>query len=699
MDLDCVSNSPISDSQSNDNEVECSSTAIGYESTIGTPTAVEHYSVLYDNRPNKIIREDIRNNVESSMNESGYSSYCNYSYISTEEACLASNKGFLNDAFTKPDDREIQYCGNTCQSTYTIPSVSTNSINTTCPNTEFTCDNNETVSAVASIINNDMNSCSYIPVSSMISTVISLNPIPTVAREFTKSLNYQYDIILTSDTAKKNIEQINFKSDPDALWISQSEDHQMSISGRIDHKASDERKVSDSHIKCGSIAASTTQQFLQPQSSLNDYNIKNDECQQTNNSTIHEVAYNLMNTSHNNTSTKFNCVSTVPECMSSYQYDTQSCESIGPYTNLPSFYSQPNNVYWPWVDKFYAENCTSKLGSVCNPELSSKGLVDYSSSFPCNPSLSYHYNSHSIFINGSNISYIGDKPDEQFQSSKPSAVNLCTGGTISAFHSVEQMSSDYSEAPVVASTIPSIILMNPQCSDDFLTPSTETHKESKANENNYNYCEDSWQPQMNSVQCSSHKRLTNKHRKVICVSLANENQTKEPNISQDDFCTGGRNSSTSFAISRLHPENETCLDESVASNNQIWQSKINKMGISRLKSKKFSEAINLSRNRPLNQTALSAMEGWYSNHVDNPYPTTEEKEQLAALGGITVMQVSSWFANRRTRTANTKPKKNRRKLYHQIYQLAVEIETITQGALRASDLQERLGQIIDEYLA
>ncbi|KAH8861180.1 Homeobox protein [Schistosoma japonicum] len=699
MDLDCVSNSPISDSQSNDNDVECSPTAIGYESTIGTLTAVKHYSVLYDNRSSKIIREDNRNNVESSMNESGYSSYCNYSYISPEEACLAANKGFLNDALNKPDDSEIQYCGNKCQSTYTLSSVSTNSINTTCPNIELACDNNETVSAVASIINHGMNSSSYIPVSSMISTVISLNPIPTVAREFTKSLSYQCDIMSTPDMSKMNIEQINFKSDPDTLWISQSEDHRMPINRRMDHKASDERKVSDSHLKCGNIAGSTTQTFLQPQSSLNDYNMKNDECQQTNNSNIHEMAYNLMNTSHDNTSKEFNCVSTAPDCISSYQDNTQSCESMGPYTNVPSFYSQPTNVYWPWVDKFYAENCSSKLGPVCNPEFRSKELVDYTSSFPSNPSLSQDYNSHSIFINGSNISYIGDKSDEQFQSSKPSAVNLCTGGTISAFHSVEQMSSDYSEASVVTSTIPSIILMNPQSSDEFLTPPTGTHKESQDDENNYNYCENSWQPQLNSVQCSSHKRLTNKHRKVVCVSLPDGNQTKESNISQDEFCTGDRNSSTSFDISRLHPENEACLDESIAGNNQMWQSKINKMGISRLKSKKYSEAINLSRNRPLNQTALSAMEGWYSNHVDNPYPTTAEKEQLAALGGITVMQVSSWFANRRTRTANTKPKKNRRKLYHQIYQLAVEIETITQGALRASDLQERLGQIIDEYLA
>lgn len=75
MDLDCTANSSVSDSQSNEHTVGSSPTELGYENTIGTPTGVEHYSDLYDNRSNKIVAEDPRNNLESSVNESGYSSY------------------------------------------------------------------------------------------------------------------------------------------------------------------------------------------------------------------------------------------------------------------------------------------------------------------------------------------------------------------------------------------------------------------------------------------------------------------------------------------------------------------------------------------------------------------------------------------------------------------------------------------------
>jgi hypothetical protein len=45
-------------------------------------------------------------------------------------------------------------------------------------------------------------------------------------------------------------------------------------------------------------------------------------------------------------------------------------------------------------------------------------------------------------------------------------------------------------------------------------------------------------------------------------------------------------------------------------------------------------------NEPLNQRAVALMQDWYKRHEDNPYPTKEQKDRMAAEGGITTMQVT-----------------------------------------------------------
>ncbi|XP_064597442.1 uncharacterized protein LOC135463908 [Liolophura sinensis] len=58
--------------------------------------------------------------------------------------------------------------------------------------------------------------------------------------------------------------------------------------------------------------------------------------------------------------------------------------------------------------------------------------------------------------------------------------------------------------------------------------------------------------------------------------------------------------------------------------------------------------------KPLQHKARKVLTDWYNHHLHNPYPTDEEKLQLAMQGGITVSQVKSWFANKRSRTNNTR---------------------------------------------
>ena len=52
----------------------------------------------------------------------------------------------------------------------------------------------------------------------------------------------------------------------------------------------------------------------------------------------------------------------------------------------------------------------------------------------------------------------------------------------------------------------------------------------------------------------------------------------------------------------------------------------------------------------LNPYSQQLLNQWYQQHITNPYPTQEEKAELAEQGGITVKQVKYWFANKRSRS-------------------------------------------------
>jgi len=55
------------------------------------------------------------------------------------------------------------------------------------------------------------------------------------------------------------------------------------------------------------------------------------------------------------------------------------------------------------------------------------------------------------------------------------------------------------------------------------------------------------------------------------------------------------------------------------------------------------------------ETQESSKEGnfitnsWFFEHIQNPYPTEQEKAILAATGGLTLTQVNNWFGNKRIR--------------------------------------------------
>jgi len=59
------------------------------------------------------------------------------------------------------------------------------------------------------------------------------------------------------------------------------------------------------------------------------------------------------------------------------------------------------------------------------------------------------------------------------------------------------------------------------------------------------------------------------------------------------------------------------------------------------------------KGKRFHSTSTALLEKWYCAHQDAPYPTAEEKEMLALECGLEVQQVTTWFANRRSRAISS----------------------------------------------
>jgi hypothetical protein len=61
--------------------------------------------------------------------------------------------------------------------------------------------------------------------------------------------------------------------------------------------------------------------------------------------------------------------------------------------------------------------------------------------------------------------------------------------------------------------------------------------------------------------------------------------------------------------------------------------------------------------KALPEEATNIMKKWYTDHSENPYPNDDERREMAQMGCISENQVKAWFANKRNRSNNTRPKK------------------------------------------
>lgn len=105
-----------------------------------------------------------------------------------------------------------------------------------------------------------------------------------------------------------------------------------------------------------------------------------------------------------------------------------------------------------------------------------------------------------------------------------------------------------------------------------------------------------------------------------------------------------------------------------------------------------------AKSRNLCGEAVEIMRTWYEKHVDNPYPTDDEKAWMADQGGVTIAQVKAWFANKRNRSLNTRPKRQKYRMMQQQQMRGVcnrlETDNSSSSATR-SDYAHLLEEISD----
>lgn len=78
--------------------------------------------------------------------------------------------------------------------------------------------------------------------------------------------------------------------------------------------------------------------------------------------------------------------------------------------------------------------------------------------------------------------------------------------------------------------------------------------------------------------------------------------------------------------------------------------------------RKAPEGQNLPKSKKrrgnLPMKATAHLRNWLFAHKDKPYPSEEEKCELVALTGLTLVQINNWFSNARRRILNKKEEQN-----------------------------------------
>lgn len=166
-----------------------------------------------------------------------------------------------------------------------------------------------------------------------------------------------------------------------------------------------------------------------------------------------------------------------------------------------------------------------------------------------------------------------------------------------------------------------------------------------------------------------------------CATIENERNEAIQNLKDNNMLSVTQYQRELYAIHTDHDEQRMHLTNRVTASLQLL--KINMPSVSEVSSSK-------SKSRQLNSRAVEIMSDWYERHIHNPYPTDDEKQALAEMGGLSLGQVKAWFANKRNRTNNTKPKKQKMKVEKKLLSICSELSSGT------ANKPQFYGQIIEQ---
>jgi hypothetical protein len=111
---------------------------------------------------------------------------------------------------------------------------------------------------------------------------------------------------------------------------------------------------------------------------------------------------------------------------------------------------------------------------------------------------------------------------------------------------------------------------------------------------------------------------------------------------------------TSVSNADILPMSDTCLVNVITTDVNCMETITNCK--KKNQNRPRTDSTRTGKAKSLPEEATQIMKQWYADHSDNPYPSEEERREMAQMGFINESQVKAWFANKRNRTNNTRPK-------------------------------------------
>jgi hypothetical protein len=157
----------------------------------------------------------------------------------------------------------------------------------------------------------------------------------------------------------------------------------------------------------------------------------------------------------------------------------------------------------------------------------------------------------------------------------------------------------------------------------------------------------------------------------------------------NDVLAKSTNCLESSPVSTVYPYSKT--NQSVVINANVVTSRDESKNVES-QPKTSNKSSTISRKHQLPDRAVEILNEWFDEHIQNPYPSLDDKERLAKAGGINVKQVNAWFSNRRNRSQNTKPKRMKRVIENEFNNIVNVLSVNT-----AYNYDEYKKQIIENF--